>query len=86
MAIPAARNHRRPLRRWREEEPRSTIYRTETSADWLVGAFLIARAQALAEVGPLDERFFLYSEETDWCYRFHRAGWEVAHDGLELTV
>jgi GT2 family glycosyltransferase len=44
-----------------------------------VGAFLIARAEALAEVGPLDERFFLYSEETDWCYRFHLAGWGVTH-------
>lgn len=68
-----------PLRRWREEEPRSALYRNETSADWLVGAFLIARAQALAEVGPLDERFFLYSEETDWCYRFHLLGWKVSH-------
>jgi N-acetylglucosaminyl-diphospho-decaprenol L-rhamnosyltransferase len=68
-----------PLRRWCEEEPRNTLYRNETAADWLVGAFLIARAQALAEVGPLDERFFLYSEETDWCYRFHLAGWKVAH-------
>ena len=54
-------------------------YGSETSADWLVGAFLIARAEALAEVGPLDERFFLYSEETDWCFRFHRAGWGVSH-------
>jgi N-acetylglucosaminyl-diphospho-decaprenol L-rhamnosyltransferase len=69
----------KPLRRWREEEPRTSAYRSETPADWLVGAFLIARAQALAEVGPLDERFFLYSEETDWCYRFHRAGWGVSH-------
>jgi hypothetical protein len=68
-----------PLRRWREEEPRSACYRSEASADWLVGAFLIARAEALAEVGLLDERFFLYSEETDWCFRFHRAGWRVAH-------
>ena len=68
-----------PLRRWREEEPRTPRYRAEMAADWLVGAFLIARAEALAEVGGLDERFFLYSEETDWCYRFHRAGWEVAH-------
>jgi GT2 family glycosyltransferase len=68
-----------PLGRWREEEPREARYRTETSADWLVGAFLIARTQALLEVGPLDERFFLYSEETDWCYRFRRAGWEVCH-------
>ncbi|MFI5004106.1 MAG: glycosyltransferase family 2 protein [Solirubrobacterales bacterium] len=68
-----------PLRRWREEEPRTAPYRSETPADWLVGAFLIARAQALADVGPLDERFFLYSEETDWCFRFHRAGWGVSH-------
>jgi GT2 family glycosyltransferase len=68
-----------PLRRWREEEPRAAHYRSEAPADWLVGAFLIARAEALAEVGPLDERFFLYSEETDWCLRFHRAGWRVAH-------
>jgi len=68
-----------PLRGWREEEPRTARYRSESSADWLVGAFLIARAQALTEVGPLDERFFLYSEETDWCFRFHRAGWGVSH-------
>ncbi len=68
-----------PLRGWREEEPRAGAYGSETPADWLVGAFLIARAEALAEVGALDERFFLYSEETDWCYRFHRAGWGVAH-------
>jgi GT2 family glycosyltransferase len=68
-----------PLRRWREEEARTALYQTEVSADWLVGAFLIARAEALAGVGGLDERFFLYSEETDWCYRFHQAGWKVAH-------
>lgn len=68
-----------PMRRWREEEPRRALYRREAAVDWLVGAFLIVRAEALAQVGPLDERFFLYSEETDWCYRFHRAGWRVAH-------
>jgi GT2 family glycosyltransferase len=68
-----------PLARWREEESRTELYETEVSADWLVGAFLIARAEALAEVGTLDERFFLYSEETDWCYRFHQAGWRVVH-------
>ncbi|HEY2631534.1 MAG TPA: glycosyltransferase family 2 protein [Solirubrobacteraceae bacterium] len=62
-----------------EEEPRAARYRSETYADWLVGAFLIARAEALREVGGLDERFFLYSEETDWCYRFRQAGWKVAH-------
>lgn len=69
----------RALRGLGEEEPRPSAYRGEASADWLVGAFLIARAQALREVGPLDERFFLYSEETDWCYRFRAAGWQVSH-------
>ena len=47
--------------------------------DWLVGAFLIARREAVAQVGPLDERFFLYAEETDWCLRFRAAGWDVRH-------
>jgi GT2 family glycosyltransferase len=68
-----------PLRRWREEEPRTALYNTQVAVDWMVGAFLIARAEALTEVGGLDERFFLYSEEIDWCYRFHQAGWKVAH-------
>ena len=52
--------------------PHTRAIAPRSAADWLVGAFLIARAEALAEVGGLDERFFLYSEETDWCYRFHR--------------
>ncbi len=68
-----------PLRGWREEESNAARYRQESSVDWLVGAFLIARAEAGAQVGGLDERFFLYSEETDWCYRFHQAGWKVVH-------
>jgi N-acetylglucosaminyl-diphospho-decaprenol L-rhamnosyltransferase len=68
-----------PLRDWREEQADSARYDQECPADWLVGAFLIARAEAAAQVGGLDERFFLYSEETDWCYRFHQAGWKVTH-------
>lgn len=69
-----------------EEETRGASYRRDTTADWLVGAFLIARASAAREVGPLDERFFLYSEETDWCYRFKQAGWEIAHLPLMTVV
>ena len=37
--------------------------------DWVCGAFLIARADVLQAIGGLDQRFFMYSEETDWCYR-----------------
>jgi GT2 family glycosyltransferase len=54
-------------------------YTRAGAADWLVGAFLIARREAVQAVGPLDERFFLYSEECDWCYRFRQAGWRVEH-------
>jgi GT2 family glycosyltransferase len=61
-------------------------YSRELEADWLVGAFLIVRREALDAVGPLDERFFLYSEEKDWCMRIGRAGYEVRHlPTMEIT-
>jgi GT2 family glycosyltransferase len=46
-------------------------------ADFVMGAVMLVRRAAIDEVGPLDEDFFLFSEETDWCYRFRRAGWQV---------
>jgi GT2 family glycosyltransferase len=46
--------------------------------DFLIGAILLLRAEALAEVGRFDEQFFLYSEETDWQRRAHDLGWSVA--------
>jgi GT2 family glycosyltransferase len=67
------------LRACQERETRAARYEREGPADWLVGAFLIARLEAVDAVGPMDERFFLYSEETDWCFRFWQAGWPVAH-------
>src|SRR5579864_6696299 len=47
--------------------------------DWLVGACLCVRAAAAARVGVFDERFFMYSEELDWCRRFRMAGWRVSY-------
>jgi len=46
-------------------------------AEVVMGACMLVRRAAADEVGPLDEDFFLFSEETDWCYRFLQAGWEV---------
>jgi len=46
-------------------------------ADWVSGACLMARREAVEQVGLLDERFYVYSEETDWCYRIRSAGWKV---------
>jgi N-acetylglucosaminyl-diphospho-decaprenol L-rhamnosyltransferase len=47
--------------------------------DWLTGAALMARREAIERVGPMDERFFMYSEELDWCRRFREAGWRVVY-------
>ena len=46
-------------------------------ADYVMGACMLVRRAAIDEVGGLDESFFLFSEETDWCYRFRQAGWKV---------
>jgi N-acetylglucosaminyl-diphospho-decaprenol L-rhamnosyltransferase len=46
-------------------------------AEVLMGAVWLVRREAIDEVGPADDAFFLFSEETDWAYRFRRAGWTV---------
>lgn len=61
----------------RELDPRS--YERETPCDWTSGSFMLARCEALAATGGFDERFFLFSEETDLCWRIKRSGWEVVH-------
>jgi hypothetical protein len=45
--------------------------------DVVTGCFMLVRREAIEQIGLMDERFFVYGEETDWCYRFKRAGWKV---------
>lgn len=47
--------------------------------DWVVGACLLVRREAYEQVGGLDEGFFMYSEELDWCRRIKAAGWKVVY-------
>ncbi len=47
--------------------------------DWVTGAALMARREAVEQVGPLDEGFFMYSEELDWCRRFRGVGWRAVY-------
>ena len=53
--------------------------------DWVMGAAIVLRREALAEVGLFDEGFFLYSEEVDLQFRLQQAGWDV-HYLPDLTV
>jgi N-acetylglucosaminyl-diphospho-decaprenol L-rhamnosyltransferase len=43
----------------------------------VMGSCMLVRRDAVREAGVLDEDFFIFSEETDWCYRFREAGWQV---------
>jgi GT2 family glycosyltransferase len=48
--------------------------------DFTKGAAFLLRRAAFDAVGPFDEEFFLFSEETDWCYRLREAGWQALFD------
>lgn len=45
--------------------------------DCLVGAFMLLRRETIDEVGGLDEEFFMYGEDLDWCFRIKEAGWGI---------
>jgi GT2 family glycosyltransferase len=77
-ALRAERLPRRP--HWlgeRELDPAS--YEREFACDWTSGSFMLVRREAIESAGYLDERYFMYSDETDFCRRIKTAGWEVRH-------
>jgi GT2 family glycosyltransferase len=51
-----------------------TRYADPTQVDWLVGAFLMVRREAVERAGPMDESFFMYGEDIEWCSRLGRVG------------
>jgi GT2 family glycosyltransferase len=68
----------RDWRSWTHDETREV--------PWVIGACLLVRKTVIDTVGGFDERFFMYSEETDWQYRIRTAGWKIwfLHDA-EVT-
>jgi GT2 family glycosyltransferase len=58
---------------------RLTVFREPTKVDVIIGACMMVRKKAIESVGLLDEDYFLFYEEIDWCYRMHRGGWQVYH-------
>ena len=83
--------------------PRSTFFGRESMTWWnydsirevefVKGCFLMVRRETVRSIGLLDERFFVYAEEADWCYRMKQEGWqilftpsgEVVHKGAGST-
>ncbi|MGI8906041.1 MAG: glycosyltransferase family 2 protein [Candidatus Sumerlaeaceae bacterium] len=47
--------------------------------DWVIGACLMTRRAVVEQVGLLDEEFFMYAEDVDWCYRMRLAGWAIVY-------
>lgn len=73
------------LERW---APRSLLRRyfvrdrpddATLDVDWITGAAMLVRRAAVEQVGEMDEGFFMYSEELDWCRRIKTAGWRVVY-------
>jgi GT2 family glycosyltransferase len=54
--------------------------------DAVNGAFMLVRADAIQEVGPLDEGYWLYMEDLDWCYRFWQRGWTVFYEPAAVAL
>jgi hypothetical protein len=58
---------------------RDRVYPEPIEVDSVIGACMMVRREALDQVGFLDEDYFLFLEETDWCYRMKMAGWKTYH-------
>jgi GT2 family glycosyltransferase len=69
-----------------ERDLRLERYEHETECDWTVGAYMLARREALLGAGFMDERFFLFCDEPDLCLRIKRAGWRIFHSPAMTIV
>lgn len=74
--------------RWGKKElerfilpPPNPLLRKEGTlpVDWLMGSALLVRRQAWGQVGPMNENYFMYFEDTDWCRSFWEKGWKVVY-------
>ncbi len=72
------------LTRWFPGNPWSRRYllsdwdhASPRSVDWVSGAAMCVRREAISAVGGMDEKFFMFNEDVDWCRRFTQAGWSV---------
>lgn len=61
-------------------------HRSAREVDWASGAAICLRREAIEKVGALDEQFYMYCEDMDWCYRARQAGWSIWHDPAATII
>ncbi|OGM05505.1 hypothetical protein A2125_00310, partial [Candidatus Woesebacteria bacterium GWB1_43_5] len=64
----------------RAYHPNLSFYNSPHRLDWVTGAFFLTRREVWDKIGYLDEGYFMYVEELDFCFRAKRFGWEVFYD------
>jgi GT2 family glycosyltransferase len=71
--------HRLPFmqRFLRRRFPWWSDHKQGREVDWVNGACMMVRREVIAQIGGLDEDYFIYAEEIDWCYRMRKAGWRI---------
>jgi len=62
---------------WHGRYPHEQRAETPFAIDHPLGACILTRRAAIEQIGGLDEQFFMYAEEVDWCYRLRQAGWSI---------
>lgn len=59
--------------------PSLSYYSKQRELDWVTGAFMLIRRKVFEEIGALDEDYFMYTEDVDYCFRAKQAGWRVVY-------
>jgi GT2 family glycosyltransferase len=59
---------------------------TERDVDVVSGMFMLVRREAMDQIGGMDEDYFVYAEETDWCKRFWKAGWRCVFSPVARII
>jgi len=62
---------------WGRERMTWWGYEDQREVDVVMGAFMLAQREVYEKIGGMDEAFFMYGEETDWCWRAKKAGWNI---------
>lgn len=77
--FPFVDNFIKPFHPMKEKSPTkaNSFYEKPRELDWVTGAFFLMRNEVIVNVGDLDEKYFMYTEETDFCFRAKKKGWKV---------